>query len=162
MTSRFISCNAIRNHAVKITILPWCDMQCDASEIKWELQNGVYIYILSFLSLRKDHCSCYHTLHQICTGHCFLINLLCRLIWNFFMKGIRAPNVTINETCLNIPEEGHKSNGVNYVGLGMLLFKLSFLECWLLTMRIIFRQPLLFFYDKYISSVYFDKKLFVW
>ena len=79
------------------------------------------------------------------------------------MKGIRVelpPNVITNETCLNIPEEeGHKSNGVKHVGLGMLLFKLSFLEFWLLTMRILFGQPLLFFYDKYGSSVCFDRKL---
>ena len=59
------------------------------------------------------------------------------------------PDVTINDTRLNIPEEGRKCNGVKIVGFGMLLSKLSFLEFWLLTKRIIFGQPLLFCYDKY-------------
>ena len=77
------------------------------------------------------------------------------------MKGIPVelpPEFTIKETRSNIPqedsnipeEERHKSNGVKNVGSGMLLSKLSFLEFWLLTMRITFGQPLLFCYDKYV------------
>ena len=67
------------------------------------------------------------------------------------MEGINielVPSLTNDELGLNIQEEErYNCNEVKNAGSDMLLLKLSCLEFWLLTMRIIFGQPLLFCYD---------------
>ena len=119
-----------------------------------------YIFYFIFFLLEKI------TAHAIihCTKFILVIffnKFMLQIDLEFFMKGIPVelpPEFTIKETRSNIPqedsnipeEERHKSNGVKNVGSGMLLSKLSFLEFWLLTMRITFGQPLLFCYDKYV------------